>query len=114
MFNFVYIYIASANLFPSLGKSGEHSHWIVRSSNEAKRGESNTSFLSGDECAVVFQILMLCNTVCYVLKECILVGNRKDTGESTGKTLSSMKMHHTAEHLKGLRVVKHHVCNLYF
>lgn len=33
MFNFVYIYIASANLFSSIGKSEKYSHWIVRSSN---------------------------------------------------------------------------------
>lgn len=62
----------------------------------------------------MFQILMFCNTVCYVLKEWILDGNREDTGEGIGKVLSSIKMHHIAEHLKGLRVVKHHVCNLYF
>lgn len=29
MFNFVYIYIASANLFSSIGKSEKYSHWIV-------------------------------------------------------------------------------------
>lgn len=63
---------------------------------------------------VVFQIMMLCNTVCCVLKECILVGNRKDTGENIGKFLSSIKMHNIPERLKGLRVVKHNVCNLYF
>lgn len=33
MFNFVYIYIAGANLFSSTGKSEKYSHWIVRSSN---------------------------------------------------------------------------------
>lgn len=29
VFNFVYIYIASANLFPFIGEPEKHSHWIV-------------------------------------------------------------------------------------
>lgn len=33
VFNFVYIYVAGANLFSSIGKSEKYSHWIVRSSN---------------------------------------------------------------------------------
>lgn len=29
VFNFLYMYVANANLFSSIGKSEKYSHWIV-------------------------------------------------------------------------------------
>lgn len=36
VFYLIYIYIASLNLFSSVGKSEKYSHWTVRSSNETE------------------------------------------------------------------------------